>query len=81
MHVSLITNTKMGSEASRRIPHIDGMIRNTKADTVPRIISGIILQTKPGKPAVRDVVMKATNPVPKTMPMEFGQVPYSGKFF
>jgi hypothetical protein len=80
MHVSLITNTKIGKEASKRFSMLDGMIRNTKRDDRPRVITGIVLQTKP-RNSMTDVVMKAKNPVPKTMPMDFGQVPYSGRFF
>lgn len=80
--MNLITNTKVGKESSRPIPTIvlDGMVTTTKMDTVPRVISGMVLQTAP-KPGKKDVVTKSTHPVPKTMPKGFGQVPYAGKMY
>ena len=80
MHVGLITNTRVGSEKMMKMSHSDGTIRNTKREMGSRVLSGILLATKPSS-RIRDVVMKATNPVPKTMPKGMGQIPYPGKMY
>lgn len=80
MHIGIITSTKVGSEKSMKLSHSDGTLRSTKRDMGSRVLSGILMMTKPST-RIRDVVMKATNPVPKTMPKGMGQIPYPGKMF
>jgi hypothetical protein len=79
MHGGLVSNTKVGKEKSVKMGHMSGLIEKTTGEGVGAILSGILVDTKPGRGKVVDSVMKSNEPKPKTMARSMGQVPYAGK--
>lgn len=68
-------------EAGPRAVHLEGMIVRTTGEMARLPVNGIITQTTRGAGRVNDSVMKYHGDKGKTQPMEYGQVPYSGKMY
>ena len=74
---TLVRTTRPGPRAV----HLEGMIVRTTGENPHLPVNGIITQTTRGAGLVQDSVMKHHGEKIKTQPMDYGQVPYAGKFY
>lgn len=79
MHGGMVANTRVGKEKAVKMGHMAGLVEKTTGEGVNAVLSGILVDTKPGRGKVVDSVMKSHEPKPKTMPRSSGQIPYAGK--